>query len=65
MSRSPAPSIRARLLASFAVIVALMLAVGGLAISRLGSENGHVTELAGRIVPATDVGRFRLATESV
>ncbi|MGA9857170.1 MAG: methyl-accepting chemotaxis protein, partial [Solirubrobacteraceae bacterium] len=48
-------SIRTRLLASFGVVVALMLAVGGLAITRLGSENAHVTKLASRIVPATDL----------
>lgn len=48
-------SIRAQLLASFGVIVVLMLAVGGLAITRLGAENAHVTTLATRIVPATDL----------
>ncbi|MGH2872565.1 MAG: HAMP domain-containing protein, partial [Solirubrobacteraceae bacterium] len=48
-------SIRARLLASFGVLVALMLAVGVFAIASLGSENAHVTRLATRIVPATDI----------
>jgi len=48
-------SIRTRLLASFGVVVALMLALGGLAIARLGSENNHVTQLATRVVPATDI----------
>jgi len=48
-------SIRTRLLASFGVVVALMLALGDLAITRLGSENNHVTQLATRVVPATDI----------
>jgi methyl-accepting chemotaxis protein len=48
-------SIRVRLLACFGVIVALMLAVGGLGIARLSSENAHVSTLAGRVVPATDL----------
>jgi methyl-accepting chemotaxis protein len=48
-------SIRARLLASFGVVVALMLAVGLLAISTLGSLDGKVGQLATRVVPATDI----------
>jgi methyl-accepting chemotaxis protein len=55
MRSSTTLSIRTRLLASFGVVVALMLAVGGLAIARLGSENAHVTQLATRVVPATDI----------
>ncbi|MHB1837513.1 MAG: methyl-accepting chemotaxis protein [Solirubrobacteraceae bacterium] len=55
-------SIRARLLASFGLIVALMLGVGVLAIARLSSENAHVTQVATRIVPATDtVGQLSAA----
>ena len=48
-------SIRSRLLASFGVVVALLLAIGGLAIVRLGSVNDRVTQLATRVVPATDI----------
>ncbi|MGH2915380.1 MAG: methyl-accepting chemotaxis protein [Solirubrobacteraceae bacterium] len=48
-------SIRAKLLASFGILVALILAVGVLSIARLGSENGHVTRLATKVVPATDI----------
>jgi methyl-accepting chemotaxis protein len=48
-------SIRARLLASFGIVVALLLAVGLLAIGKLGSLDGKVNELAARVVPATDI----------
>ena len=48
-------SIRTRLLASFGVVVALLLAVGLLAISKLGSLDGKVNQLAARVVPATDI----------
>ena len=48
-------SIRTQLLASFGVVVALLITVGALAIGRLGTENSHVTDLAGRVVPATDI----------
>jgi methyl-accepting chemotaxis protein len=43
------------LLASFGVVVALLLAVGLLAISKLSSLDGKVNQLAGHVVPATDV----------
>jgi methyl-accepting chemotaxis protein len=48
-------SIRSRLLASFGLVVALLLAVGLLAISKLSSLDGKVGQLATRVVPATDV----------
>jgi methyl-accepting chemotaxis protein len=48
-------SIRSRLLASFGVVVALLLAVGLLAISKLGSLDGKINQLATRVVPATDI----------
>ncbi len=48
-------SIRARLLASFGIVVALMLAIGLLAISKLGSLNDKVGQLATHVVPATDI----------
>ncbi len=48
-------SIRSRLLASFGVVVALLLAVGLLAISKLGSLDGKINVLATRVVPATDI----------
>jgi methyl-accepting chemotaxis protein len=48
-------SIRSRLLASFGVVVVLLLAVGLLAISKLGSLDGQVNQLANRVVPATDI----------
>ena len=47
-------SIRVRLLASFGVVVVLLLAVGLLAISKLGSLDGKVNQLATGVVPATD-----------
>ena len=48
-------SIRTQLLAAFGIVVALLIAVGTLAIGRLGTENTHVTTLAARVVPATDI----------
>ena len=48
-------SIRTRLLASFGVVVALLLAVGLVAISKLGSLHGKVGQLATHVVPATDI----------
>src|ERR1700748_1900014 len=51
----PSLSIRARLLASFGVVVALLLAVGLVAISKLSSLDGKVNQLAGHVVPATDI----------
>jgi methyl-accepting chemotaxis protein len=48
-------SIRSRLLASFGVVVVLLLAVGLLAISKLSSLDGKVNQLATRVVPATDI----------
>jgi methyl-accepting chemotaxis protein len=48
-------SIRSRLLASFGLVVALLLAVGLLAIGKLGSLDGRVAQLATRVVPATDI----------
>jgi methyl-accepting chemotaxis protein len=48
-------SIRSRLLASFGVVVALLVAVGLLAIGKLGSLDGKVNQLATRVVPATDI----------
>jgi methyl-accepting chemotaxis protein len=52
---TPRLSIRSQLLAAFGVVVVLLLAVGGLAISRLSNESNHVTTLATRVVPATNV----------
>jgi methyl-accepting chemotaxis protein len=43
MRNTPALSIRSQLLVSFGVIVGLMLAIGGIAISRLSTEHDHVT----------------------
>jgi methyl-accepting chemotaxis protein len=43
------------LLASFGVVVALLLTVGLLAINKLGSLDGRVSQLATRVVPATDI----------
>jgi methyl-accepting chemotaxis protein len=51
-------SIRMKLLASFGVVVFLMLVLGLVATSKLASENGHVSQVAGKVVPATqDVGQ--------
>jgi methyl-accepting chemotaxis protein len=48
-------SIRTQLLAGFGVLVVLLLLVGGLAISRLSNEDAHVSTLATRVVPATNL----------
>ena len=52
---TPRLSIRSQLLAAFGVVVVLLLAVGGLAIGRLSNESNHVTRLATRVVPATNI----------
>src|SRR5438477_1335191 len=56
-SRIPRPtltlSIQAKLLAAFGLVVALMLAVGLFAVSRLHSDNRHLSQLAGVVVPST------------
>src|SRR5437763_12165377 len=51
--RLPRMSIRAKLIASFAVPVVLMIVLGAVAISRLSTENSHVDRLARNVVPAT------------
>ncbi|HLJ03852.1 MAG TPA: HAMP domain-containing methyl-accepting chemotaxis protein [Solirubrobacteraceae bacterium] len=53
MPRRFTVSIRSKLLASFGVVVALMLVLGLSAIAMLGTENGHVGQVAGKVVPAT------------
>ena len=45
--------LRTRFLASFGVIVVLMVALGGMTVFQLGSENSHVTSVATKVVPAT------------
>ncbi len=47
-------SLRSRLLAAFGLVVLLTVVVGVSAISSLGSEDQHVGELAGKVVPATE-----------
>jgi diguanylate cyclase (GGDEF)-like protein len=46
-------SVRVRLLASFGIVVALMLAVGLFAVTRLGSDNQQLNRLAAKVVPST------------
>ena len=46
-------SVQLKLLAAFGVVVALMLAVGLIAIARLGSDNQHLGRLASKVVPST------------
>src|SRR5947208_16803125 len=46
-------SIQAKLLAAFGLVVALMLAVGLFAVSRLHSDNRHLSQLARVVVPST------------
>jgi len=41
------------MLASFGVVVGLLLAVGLFALLRLGSENQHLSQLASKVVPST------------
>jgi methyl-accepting chemotaxis protein len=48
-------TLQARVLSSFAVILLLMLVLGIFAISGLGKENSHVSKLATKIVPATQI----------
>jgi methyl-accepting chemotaxis protein len=48
-------TLQARLLSSFGVILLLMLVLGIFAISGLGKENSHVSKLATKIVPATQI----------
>src|SRR5579875_1070503 len=52
---TPRLSIRSQLLAAFGVVLVLLVAVGGLAIGRLSNESDHVTTLATRVVPATNI----------
>ncbi len=52
---SRAVSVRTQLLASFACVVALMAVLGLISVDKLSTENGHVNQLAGRVVPATDL----------
>src|SRR5919197_3241220 len=46
-------SVRSKRLAAFGVVVTLMLAVGGFAVVRLGSDNRHLDQLATHVVPST------------
>src|SRR5450755_2291687 len=46
-------SVKAKMLAAFAVVVALMLAVGLFALARLSSDNQHLSQLASKVVPST------------
>jgi hypothetical protein len=46
-------SVQVKLLAAFAVPVALMLAVGLFGIARLHSDNRHLGRLASKVVPST------------
>jgi methyl-accepting chemotaxis protein len=48
-------SIRARLLAAFAVVIALMIGLGAFSVDRLARQNDHVDALAGQVVPATNI----------
>jgi diguanylate cyclase (GGDEF)-like protein len=51
--RSARVSVQLRLLAAFGLVVALMLAVGLLAVTRLRSDHRHLQQLAARVVPST------------
>ncbi len=55
MQSGIALSIRTKLLAAFGAIVLLTAVLGGLAIAKLSTENGHVSALATKVVPATDL----------
>src|SRR2546429_7086686 len=46
-------SIQSKLLAAFGLVVALIVIVGLFAVARLRSDNHHVEQLAGRVVPST------------
>ncbi len=58
-SRAVRLSIRAKLLAAFGVVVALMAVLGAFAIVALRSEDQHLNQLASKVVPSTRaVGDF-------
>jgi methyl-accepting chemotaxis protein len=62
MPHLPSLSIRVKLLASFGIVVALMAALGVVAVLRMQDQNAHVTRLADKVVPATEiVGRASAA----
>jgi diguanylate cyclase (GGDEF)-like protein len=46
-------SVQSKLLGSFGLVVALMLVVGLIAITRLESDNRHLSSLASKVVPST------------
>jgi diguanylate cyclase (GGDEF)-like protein len=48
-------SIQSRLLGAFGVVVALMLLIGLLAITRLGSEDAQLNRFASKVVPSTRI----------
>src|SRR5947209_16372153 len=54
MNRRGRLSIRFKPAAAFGALVVLMAVIGGLGIAKLSTENGHVSNLASRVVPATD-----------
>jgi methyl-accepting chemotaxis protein len=55
MNQRMALPIRTKLLAAFGVVVTLMVGLGIFSIVQLGTENRHVEQLAGKVVPATDI----------
>jgi diguanylate cyclase (GGDEF)-like protein len=46
-------SVQSKLLGSFGLVVALMLGIGVIAVTRLGSDHQHLKTLATKIVPST------------
>jgi diguanylate cyclase (GGDEF)-like protein len=46
-------SVQSKLLGSFGLVLALMLGIGLIAVTRLGSENKHLSILASKVVPGT------------
>src|SRR5947199_5915246 len=46
-------SVQTKLLAAFGVVVALMVGLGAFAVTRLGSDNRHISQLASVEVPST------------
>jgi diguanylate cyclase (GGDEF)-like protein len=46
-------SVQSKMLAAFGLVVLLMLGIGLIAVTRLGSDNKHVARLASKVVPST------------
>jgi diguanylate cyclase (GGDEF)-like protein len=46
-------SVRSKMLGAFGIVVLLMLSIGLISVTRLGSDNRHLSTLASKVVPST------------